>query len=314
MPHITEGLLHARLDGALGPDDQLQWAEAEGHLKVCDDCRRRLEEAAELRDAARDLLAGATLSRSATRPAFDELVARAAARRAEESSAPAPSARARDSWWRRPAALGWAASLVIAAGAGWIGRQLVVEHGFEGAPVAAEQGAPVGRPATPEASALDELREDAGPEEARARREAAAPGTPEPQLRVDQPPEVLQEKAEAGADADAEPEADAIRLRDVAPLAAAVEVTSTARCYVASPVGDDGREAATGQPDALRLASDGTATLRLDGRPMVGFWGPVGADSLRLRVTDGDGWRELTLVEAEDGVRGDADLVAVVCP
>lgn len=337
MPHITEGLLHAHLDGALGPDEQLQWAEAEVHLEVCDDCRRRLAEAADLRDAARDLLAAAgPVTRPATRPAFEELAARARARRAE----PTPdrkTGRAAGTWWRTPATLGWAASLVIAAGAGWIGRQLVVEQGLDAPRVAAEQAPPVGRTGVDEGAALDDLRNNAVPEGARTRRDAAAtPAAPEtaarfraeaePRQRGQLEAEELQEKAdpraEAGFGADLEPEADAdaeagadvIRMEEIAPLAAAAEATSGARCYAATPAAGDGRKAAGGQPETLSLAVDGTATLRLDGRPLVGFWQHAEADSLRLRMTDGEQWWELALVEAEDGVRGDAELDAVPCP
>lgn len=333
MPHITEGLLHAHLDGALGPDEQLQWVEAEAHLEVCDDCRRRLDEAAELRSAARDLLAGATTSRPVTRPAFDEIAARARTRahQADPANGRKPSARARGAWWRTPATLGWAASLVIAAGAGWIGRQLVVEQRLDAPPVAAERDAMVGRADADEGAGLDDVGRDAAPEEARARRDAApASGTPETAARFrdetaaepgqERRPESeeLQEKADPRADAepgaDAGADADALRMPDIAPLTAAGETTSGARCYAASSMAGDGREAASGRLETLRLAPDGTATLRLDGRPMVGFWQRAEADALHLRVTDGEQWRELALVEAASGVRGDAELEAVDCP
>lgn len=311
MPHITEGLLHAHLDGALGPDEQLQWAGAEAHLEVCDDCRRRLVEAAELRAAARALLTAAAPTGPATRPAFEELAARARARRAEPTSG-RKTGRAAGTWWRTPAVLGWAASLVIAAGAGWIGRQLVVEQGLD-APRAAEH-----------------LRDAAAPEEARVGRDAAAaPAAPETgarfraeaeaeaERRPGGPPEAeeLQEKAAPRADADAEAGADAVRMQEIAPLTAGADATSGARCYAETPAAGDGREAApAGQPETLRLAVDGTASARLDGRPMVGFWEHAEADSLRLRVTDGERWRELALVESASGVRGDAELEAVDCP
>lgn len=335
MPHITEGLLHAQLDGALGPDEQLQWAEAEAHLEVCEDCRRRLDEAAELRSAARDLLAAAGPAAVAGRPAFDELVARARVRRVEPASDRKSSARTGAAWWRTPARLGWAASLVIAVGAGWIGRQLVVEQGFDTLEVAAEQDAPVGRTGGGEGAVLDDVREDAMPREERARQDAAAApaapeaearfeaeAEPEPRQRERPEAEQLQEKAQPIADAEAEVEAggelgadaDAIRLQEIAPLAAASRATGIARCYAATAAAGDGREAPAGKPETLRLAPDGTATLRLDGRPLVGFWQRAGADSLRLRVTDGERWRELALVEAASGVRGDAELETVDCP
>ncbi|HSM08125.1 MAG TPA: zf-HC2 domain-containing protein [Gemmatimonadota bacterium] len=327
MPHINEGLLHAQLDGALGPDEQLQWAEAEAHLEVCEDCRRRRDEAADLRGAARDLLAAAGPAAPAGRPAFDELVDRARLRRAEPASGRKSSAGTGAAWWRTPARLGWAASLVIAVGAGWIGRQLVVEQGFDAPEVATEQEAPMGRTGRGEGADLEDAREDGRAREARARRDAAAAAAApeaeaeaEPRQEARPEDEGLQDKAQPITDAAAEAEPsefgadDAIRVQEIAPLAAASRATSGARCYEASPAAGDGRAAAAGKPETLRLAPDGTATLRLDGRPLVGFWERTGADSLRLRVTDGEGWRELVLVEAANGVRGDAELETVDCP
>lgn len=77
---------------------------------------------------------------------------------------------------------------------------------------------------------------------------------------------------------------------------------------------EDARDATAGNLEALRLAPDGTASARLGGQPMVGFWERSRGDSLHLRVTDGEEWREYTLVEKDDGVRGDAVLDAARCP
>ena len=317
MPHITEGLLHAHLDGALGPDEQLEWAKAEAHLAACDDCRRRLNEAAELRDAASGLLSAAASSPSVARPALEELVARAEARRAD------PPSTARSSWWRTPTRLAWAASLVIAVGAGWIGRQLVVEQGPGGPRVSAEQDARVGRSEAGEGVASDDARAGATEDEALARQDAdaAAPPVPEAASRFrtgEQPrepgvvrpeAEALQEKAEARTNVEAR--TDEVRMQGIRGLA----TPGVARCYAVSPEAHDGGEAATAGPlETLRLAADGTASLRLEGRPMVGFWEQPAADSLRLRVTDGGTWRELVLIEAEGGGHGDAELAAVACP
>ncbi|MFW6089271.1 MAG: anti-sigma factor family protein [Gemmatimonadota bacterium] len=314
MPHITEGLLHAHLDGALGPDEQLQWADAEAHLEVCDDCRRRLEEAAELRDAARELLAGATPSRSATRPAFDELVSRARVRRAGTSSGRTPD-RAVGSWWRKPAALGWAASLVIAAGAGWIGRQLVVERGLEAPGVAVERDAPAGRVGPDAAARLERFRDDDALDEARARGDAAAtPAAPHEKAKTRENAPGAAEESRADGDATAAPES---RMQEVVPLGAAARAAAP-RCYAAAvpPEADGGGEAAmAGRLETLRLAADGTAGLRAGGRSLVGFWERAEADTLRLRVTDGDEWRELALIETDEGLRGgDAELEIVACP
>jgi hypothetical protein len=308
MPHIAEGLLHAWLDGALGPDERLRWTEAEAHLEVCDDCRRRLEEAGELRDAASALLAAVPPARSAARPPFDELLVQAEARRAGSSSGrdrPAVG----PSWWRTPAKLAWAASLVIAVGAGWIGRQLVVEQGLDAPRVTAEQEAIVGRSEAGEGAVLDEAEgRDA---------DAAVPPAPEaaPRLRADEDararrtaqPQVeeVQDKAAVAAD-------DRLEATN---LAKGLEGSGTARCYAASrEARDDEMAEAAGRLETLRLAADGTASLLLDGRPMVGFWETSAADSLRLRITDGGEWRELTLIEFDGGVRGAVELDTVACP
>jgi hypothetical protein len=328
MPHISEGLLHAHLDGALGPDEQIDWAKAEAHLAACDDCRRRLDEAAELRDTASGLLSDAAPSPSGARPAFEELVARAEARRADRPSA------AGGSWWRTPTRLAWAASLVIAVGAGWIGRQLVVEQGPGGPRVSAEQDATVGRSGAGEGVASDDARAGATEDEALARQDAdaAAPPVPEAASRFrtgEQPrepgvvrpeAEALQEKAEARTNVEAR--TDEVRMQGIRGLAPGTVTPGVARCYAVSPEAHDGGEAAheggeastAGPLETLRLAADGTASLRLAGRPMVGFWEQPAADSLRLRVTDGGTWRELVLIEAEGGGHGDAELAAVACP
>lgn len=317
MPHITEGLLHAHLDGALGPDEQPEWAKAERHLEVCDDCRRRLDEAAELRDTASALLAAAAPAPSSARPEFAELVARAEARRVEPSPGGGRSVGVGRSWWRTPAKLAWAASLVIAVGAGWIGRQLVVEDGLDGPRVSAEQDATVGEAGAAEGATLEDTRDGAVPDETRARGDAAPAAAPESvsQFRADEGAQARRavrpetDEAQEKVEARSEGEADAIRLQ------ATTLAVHAARCYARSPEAHDDREAETaGGLEALRLSADGTAGLRLDGRPMVGFWERAEADSLRLRVTDGEAWQELVLIEAGGGVRGAAELEAVACP
>jgi hypothetical protein len=213
---------------------------------------------------------------------------------------------------------------VIAVGAGWIGRQLVVEQGLDGPRVSAEQDATVDRSEDGEGVALDDARAvGATTDEALARQDAgaAAPPVPEAASRfrtgeqtrelgaVRPEAEALQEKAEARTNAEAR--ADEVGMQGIRGLA----TPGVARCYAVSPEAHDGGEAATAGPlETLRLAADGTASLRLEGRPMVGFWEQPAADSLRLRVTDGGTWRELALIEAEGGVRGEAELAAVVCP
>ncbi|MGI9039351.1 MAG: hypothetical protein ACR2GQ_10865 [Gemmatimonadota bacterium] len=131
MSHIDEGVLHAHLDGALRPG-QADWVVAEAHLDVCHDCRHRLADAREVRDGAAMLLAGAS-AKPLAMPSFQELAAAGAARRVDVAPPPVTAAsRPRGPrWWNSPGKLAWAASLMLAVGAGWIGRQLTVEDGFD---------------------------------------------------------------------------------------------------------------------------------------------------------------------------------------
>lgn len=105
MPHIDDGLLHAHLDGALA--HVLPAAEAAAvarHLAGCADCRARLEHERALRTRAHGLLADAGPA-GREPPPFESLRAR-----------PAPRPR------RRALPLAWAATVVLALGAGWMAR------------------------------------------------------------------------------------------------------------------------------------------------------------------------------------------------
>jgi len=103
MQHVDEGLLHAWLDGeraALGP---ARAEEVRRHLDGCAECRTRLGEARDLRDRADALLRGGSPV-GAEIPPFESLAGRVPARRS------------------RTRMLAWAASLVLALGAGWLAR------------------------------------------------------------------------------------------------------------------------------------------------------------------------------------------------
>lgn len=121
MRHADEGLLHAWLDGALLGEEA---DTVRQHLSMCANCRTRLEEAARLRDQADAILAGAAPA-ELPRPPFAEVVAQAQAL-ALEAHLPAPRLRlgqgGRSISWRT---LGWAASILIAVGAGWWGHGLL---------------------------------------------------------------------------------------------------------------------------------------------------------------------------------------------
>ena len=105
MSHVDEGTLHAWLDGAL--DAVLTPGEAERvrrHLAVCDVCAARLEEERAARDEAATLLGLAAL------PVVDPPAFEGCATRPGRGAGPGEE---RPLW-----KLGWAASVVLAAGCG----------------------------------------------------------------------------------------------------------------------------------------------------------------------------------------------------
>jgi hypothetical protein len=300
MSHIAEGLLHAHVDGALAPDDPV-WVRAEAHLEQCDDCRGRLAEARQLRGAVGRILAGADAP-AAERPAFGDLVEQARSRREEHRGAPA---RGRPSWWRSPAKLAWAASLVLAVGAGWMGRALLVSPDLSPSVSEVRQAGEL---------AADRLT-DAADDEARSPAESGAQAMPRgqaaepaPVVSDDRLRREAAETEEAPADARAaDADVGAVegdvpeRAGRQAPLPAAERQEFAAkagvavRCYSAGEAADSAE---------LRLWPDGSARLRVEDVPYVGFWEPGAPGELNLRLSDGGPWLELRLRETERRVQG----------
>jgi len=216
MPHVDEGLLHAYLDGAL---DALAEAGAlphgttrqsiEAHIAVCADCRALLDAERALRTRA-----GAVLDAAApvvVVPPFNELFGAQRVRRPR----------------RRVWPLAWAASLLLAVGAGWWANMLVNQReslsvaepyralssdanmsaepqrantatdtrGSAGA-VAEPAAAPAAPPAVPETGGASAFRDAANTRgEADARRERAESAN---ELRATSPPAV--QGAQVGAE------------------------------------------------------------------------------------------------------------------
>lgn len=139
MPHVDDGILHAYLDGALGAladagalPNGAAAADIEAHFRACADCRARLEAERDVRERAGLVLRDAALP-AVDMPPFDHIAARAGglsspyAKRRRRSSLP----------------LAWAASLILALGAGLIAGVLLRQD--ERAPdAAAGEPAPAG--------------------------------------------------------------------------------------------------------------------------------------------------------------------------
>jgi anti-sigma factor RsiW len=107
MSHADEGALHAYLDGAL---DELPSGEGQAireHLAACPECVARLEEEQRIREEAIAILAGPLMTQVEL-PPFEELRLRA------EATSPPKISRS-----SRIYRMGWAASVLLAIGAGW---------------------------------------------------------------------------------------------------------------------------------------------------------------------------------------------------
>lgn len=117
MSHIDEGLLHAWLDGALHDEARSTRDAIELHLAVCADCRARLEEARQLRDEVAEILAHTTPPGVGEIPPFEQLVPRVG----EVRQTTSPTATRRS-----PMSLTWAATLILALGAGWWAHHLTL--------------------------------------------------------------------------------------------------------------------------------------------------------------------------------------------
>jgi hypothetical protein len=119
MSHVDEGQLHEYLDRLERPTraeapataDGPQWQQVEAHLAACEACRRRLDEVRQLRRQAAAVLHGSGPAQI-DHPPFEALVARSSAQQT----------RRRVLTVNRLTAVGWAATVVLAVGVGWIAR------------------------------------------------------------------------------------------------------------------------------------------------------------------------------------------------
>lgn len=263
MRHVDEGLLHAWIDGAFEAGTP-EREEIEAHLAGCADCRVRLEDAHRVRDVAQDVLAAASPADTAA-PPWDAIVAEHARRRAAGvAAAPAAARPARMARPRIP--LAWAASLILAVGAGWMGRAMLAERA----------SAPVQREMLESADALEDV-------DAAALRQEAAPPAVGGGAAVNESsaPAVLRREANAAAPPPAVTTEES-RLRERASAVSPVEAQrfSDERAPVAKaaapPAANLGRSLAADAADGI-VAMMPAAPLARAADSVAGRW--VAADS-----------------------------------
>lgn len=171
MSHVDEGLLHAYIDGAFETDAP-ERAEIEAHLADCADCRVRLEDALRVRDDAQRVL-GRLAPPPREAPSWSEIVEAHAA-----GTGAAPAAGSVSASPRRGARpfrqLAWAASLVLALGAGWMARAMFTAPGVMPSSPATMQEQAATMRATPRPVPETEAAADAIAEPPAAARAAAA--------------------------------------------------------------------------------------------------------------------------------------------
>ena len=124
MRHVTDGELHAYLDGALDLLPQDRGEEVRDHISSCPVCSERLQDEEHLRSQAEMVLGSSDLGEVAL-PTFEELRERA------EAPGSDPLLQTRESnsgvHYRGPVKglpLAWAATIVLALGVGWMGGQV----------------------------------------------------------------------------------------------------------------------------------------------------------------------------------------------
>lgn len=207
MSHVDEGALHAYLDGALDeypPDDAERIRE---HVDRCASCADRLEVERRARSDAQAMLAMAAPEVEA--PSFEELRAYVERTRVR----PAAS--------RRLSRLGWAASVVLAVGVGWVLRDgqlqqtTLVDRGF---PAAGPGDAPLAEGVATGSAEAENERATSGTEPAAELNEPSADALGDRVVgRVDLPRNRMVERARTET---AAAEADLAAPEDVVPVAA----------------------------------------------------------------------------------------------
>ncbi|MBT8397683.1 MAG: hypothetical protein HKO65_19085 [Gemmatimonadetes bacterium] len=124
MRHVTDGELHAFLDGALDLLAEGRGDEVRDHLADCPTCSERLQDEEGVRARAMEILGAPSIS-GVGLPTFEELRERA---EAPGPDAPMereePEGRAHYRGPLRGLPMAWAATIVLALGVGWMGGQV----------------------------------------------------------------------------------------------------------------------------------------------------------------------------------------------
>lgn len=257
MPHISDGDLHAWLDGAI-PEESEEHEALRLHLESCSDCASRLDAAREMRTGADDILASALPGGSA--PTFEEIRLKVEDSDADLLVTALGPGRLRRGWLSAQR-LGWAATVMLALGAGWIGRAVLVEKGWtdpfnEGNPTVASRVAETESPADAsretffdEVAALEE-KDAAEQRKDQPARSNAAPRKGDAEgLGADVAPDAPEENEVGFArpDEDAVSDDEAVRLRRTGDLAQAEEPAAEAPAamgeVIAPPAGAARQEA-----------------------------------------------------------------------
>jgi hypothetical protein len=305
MSHIDEGLLHAYLDGETAGAER---SGLEQHLEGCAECRDRLEQARTLRDRSAAILSGSGPA-SVAPPPFEQIVARS---RAVE-------ARRRVFRLNRLTALGWAATIVLAVGVGWIargtlgfGERPVSESGFTIADSAAPQLAE--QVAQPEAEAPERALERAPTREGRVESGRA-------QRRDEPAPTVLKSEVspaeEKPADVRAEPEEARAKMAEADVEQQPAAGVATPAAPAAAPARGRG---AIAQADSMEQAQRERKAARGAAAEDAFAAGEVDLDAILGGAGEGTAWRVADEATAGERLGGavmrlpGADVVAYLVP
>jgi cytochrome c553 len=286
MLHVDEGRLSEYLDRPI--DGSSDRAEIEAHLAECAECRERLAELRAVKARADALLRHATPA-SMAMPGFEEIEARARARRGAGPR--------RVLSLHRLTALGWAATIVLAVGIGWIARGAVMrEAGNAPVPLDGAPSAAIGGMAAPaESSAARrgaaELSEERSGAEPAGRLGAVADQTPQLAAAPPAPVELRQQANEAAPQptAGAVPEGEQPSAK--AEAAEGVRTRQAVSGVVA--IADERRNAAArGEMPADSLAPAAIAQLAAHAVESPAWTGATAEDAERhlggpLRVVEG---------------------------